>query len=108
MNIGLTGVAYLANSIIKAKKCGLDIGDYWQVLSEYERNEKIAANMMIRSIELVKNSYSSRIANSEAVGNAFSVLRNTGIDLIQSSDLLKYNFMNFASGNLNHPTNYEW
>lgn len=63
---------------------------------------------MTSSIEIVKNSYSGQIAGSEKVADAFGVLRNVAIDLIQSSDVAKYNFMNYASGNLNHPVNYEW
>eukprot|EP00347_Sterkiella_histriomuscorum_P011785 403371105 len=61
MNIGITGVAFLANSIIKAKKCGYDIGNYDYVLSDYEKQEKVNAQMMVSSIELVKSSYSEML-----------------------------------------------
>ncbi|CDW77713.1 ubiquinone biosynthesis monooxygenase coq6-like [Stylonychia lemnae] len=109
MNIGLTGVAYLANQVVQAKKCGLDIGDYGNVLSDYERKENINAKMMISSIEFVKASYSGRIYGSERIADStLGVLRNVFIDLIQTSNIAKYNFMNYASGNLNHPITYEW
>ena len=45
---------------------------------------------------------------SESLGHILALARNMGIDLIDSSDFLKYNFMNFASGNYTHPLNYEW
>jgi 2-octaprenyl-6-methoxyphenol hydroxylase len=36
LNLGITDVAYLANSIVKAKKSGVDIGNYDLVLKDYE------------------------------------------------------------------------
>jgi len=96
MNIGITGVAYLANALIKAKKAGVDIGNYDLVLREYEMKEQMNAKIMSGSVEFVKNSYQSKIAGSELVGDALGFFRNMAIDMIDSSDLLKYNFMNYA------------
>jgi len=42
------------------------------------------------------------------LGHILALARNIGIDLIDLSDLMKYNFMNFASGNYTHPLKYAW
>ena len=106
--MGLSDVAYLANAIIKAKKEGQDIGDYEQVLKEYGRLSKANAYMIIGAIEFVKSSYGPNWLGSENLGHVLAGARNLGIDLIQASDLMKYNLMNFAAGNVNHPSKYEW
>ena len=69
---------------------------------------KINANSMIASIEVVRNSYMGKIGGSSAAAEVLSLFRNAAIDLIQMSELAKYNFMNFASGNVTHPVKYEW
>jgi hypothetical protein len=45
---------------------------------------------------------------SENMGHVLALARNAGIDLIELSDFAKFNFMNFASGNITHPAKYEW
>lgn len=57
LNLGITDVAFLANSIVRAKKQGQDIGNYDLVLKDYENYSKWNAYMMTGSIEFVKNSY---------------------------------------------------
>lgn len=37
LNLGLSDVAFLANTILKAKKGGADIGNLEHVLSNYDR-----------------------------------------------------------------------
>ena len=108
LNLGITDVAYLANSIVKAKKSGQDIGNYNLVLKDFELKAKANAYSMISAIEVVRNSYMNRVGGSQAAGGLLGVLRNVAIDAIQMSELAKYNFMNFASGNLTHPVQYEW
>jgi hypothetical protein len=61
---------------------------------------------MISAIEVVRNSYQGKPGN--IAGNMLSFLRNAAVDVIQMSEFAKYNFMNFASGNLTHPVKYEW
>ena len=106
--MGITDVAYLANSIIKAKKSGVDIGNYELVLKDYEVGAKANAYSMISAIEVVRNSYLNRVGGSQTAASLLSVMRNIAIDGIQMSELAKYNFMNFASGNVTHPVRYEW
>ena len=60
------------------------------------------------AIEFVKKSYEPSVQGNEALGHVLAGARNLGIDIIESSDVLKYNFMNFASGNVTHPSVYEW
>jgi 2-polyprenyl-6-methoxyphenol hydroxylase-like FAD-dependent oxidoreductase len=108
LNLGITDVAYLANSIVKAKKSGQDIGNYDLVLKDFELKAKANAYSMISAIEVVRNSYMNRVGGSQAAGGLLGVLRNVAIDAIQMSELAKYNFMNFASGNVTHPVQYEW
>mmetsp|Transcript_18066 Transcript_18066/g.30821 ORF Transcript_18066/g.30821 Transcript_18066/m.30821 type:complete len:131 (-) Transcript_18066:57-449(-) len=108
LNLGITDVAYLANVLIKARKGGCDIGNLEHTLNEYGFQSKANAASVISSIEFVKNSYGSKPAGSEALGHLLGLARNVGIDLIDSSDTLKFNFMNFASGNYTHPLKYEW
>ena len=108
LNLGLTDVAYLANTLIKAKKGGADIGNYEHVLSDYNFKSKANAASVISSIEFVRNSYSPKLFGNEALGHILALGRNIGIDVIQSSDLLKHNFMNYASGTYTHPAKYEW
>lgn len=82
LNLGITDVAYLANSLIKAKKSGLDIGNYGLVLKDYETYAKTNAYSMISAIEVVRNSYLSRIAGSQRAAQVLSVFRNAAIDII--------------------------
>ena len=108
LNLGITDVAYLANSILKAKKSGQDIGNYDLVLKDFESNARANALSMISAMEVVRNSYQGRVGGSQQAGTALGFLRNIALDGIQMSELAKYNFMNFASGNLTHPVRYEW
>ncbi len=82
MNLGVTDVAYLANAVIKAKKSGLDIGNYGLVLKDYETYAKANAYSMISAIEIVRNSYLNRIGGSEGAAKILSVARNAAIDII--------------------------
>ena len=63
---------------------------------------------MISAIEVIRNSYSKRPFGSEAAGSVLEGLRNIAFNAIEMSEFAKYNFMNFASGNLTHPVKYEW
>lgn len=108
LNLGLSDVAYLSNTIIGAKKSGSDIGNKEHVLSAYDRSSKLNAYSVIGSIEFIKTSYTPKIAGSEGLGHILSLARNIGIDLIDSSDFAKYNFINYAGGNYTHPLKYEW
>ena len=94
--------------MVKAKKGGADIGNLEHVLSKYNKQSKVNALSVIGSIEFVKNSYTPSFLGSETLGHALSLARNVGIDLIDSNDFLKFNFMNYASGNYTHPLVYEW
>lgn len=64
--------------------------------------------MIMTAIDFVKTSYDPKLQGSETLGHVLAAARNLGIDIIESSDLMKYNFMNFASGNATHPAVYEW
>ena len=108
LNLGLSDVAYLSNTLVKAKKGGADIGNFEHVLSKYNQQSKLNAYSVIGSIEFVKNSYTPSFLGSETLGHGLSLARNIGIDLIDSNDFLKFNFMNYASGNYTHPLVYEW
>lgn len=101
-------MAYLTNAIIKGKKSGLDIGNYDLVLRDFERNAMTNANLMLASVEFVKNSYSSKVMGSDALADVLGLFRNAALDVIDTSELAKYNFMNYASGSLTHPSCYEW
>lgn len=48
---------------------------------------------MIAIIEFVKNAYGPRVAGSEGLGHLLALGRNIMLDAIESSDLVKYNFM---------------
>ena len=48
---------------------------------------------MIATIEFVKNAYSPRVGGSEGLGHLLALGRNVALDMIESSDLVKYNFM---------------
>lgn len=63
---------------------------------------------MTAGIEFVKKSYAPDVGGNEAMGHVLAVARNAGIDMIEFSDLLKFNFINFASGNVTHPGKYLW
>jgi 2-octaprenyl-6-methoxyphenol hydroxylase len=80
LNLGITDVAYLANSIVKAKKSGVDIGNYDLVLKDYEYYAKANAVSMISAIEMIRNSYMSKLGGSSTAGKIFSMLRNIAID----------------------------
>jgi len=108
LNLGLSDVAYLSNVIVSAKKGGQDIGDLGHVLQSYDKQAKANAYLIMAAIEFVKRSYDPSLQGSETLGHVLAAARNVGIDLIESSDVLKYNFMNLASGNVMHPSVYEW
>lgn len=108
LNLGFTDVAYLANVILKAKREGQDIGSLEFTLHEYERMSKANAYAVIATIEFVKNAYGPKVAGSEGLGHLLALGRNAVLDMIESSDLAKYNYMQFASGSFTHPSTYEW
>lgn len=108
LNLGLSDVAYLSNVLLSARKGGQDIGDLGHVLSSYDKQAKMNAYMIMGAIEFVKRSYDPTVQGSEGLGHVLAAARNLGIDLIESSDALKFNFMNFAAGNVMHPAVYEW
>ena len=62
--------------------------------------------MMSAAVEFVKSSYSTRILNSYTIGDVLALFRNTSTDIIEASDLAKFNLMNYAAGNVNHPVTY--
>ncbi len=80
--MGITDVAYLANSIVKAKKSGQDIGNYELVLKDFETHAKTNAYSMISAIEIVRNSYLGKIGGSSTAANILSLFRNVAIDAI--------------------------
>lgn len=104
----MTDVAYLANTVLKAKREGQDIGSYDFTLSQYDRQAKANAYGMIAAIEFVKNAYGPKVAGSEGLGHLLALGRNAALDMVETSDLVKHNFMNFASGSITHPSKYEW
>ena len=108
LNLGLSDVAYLSNVVVGAKKGGQDIGDLGHVLSSYDKQAKANAYMIMGAIEFVKKSYGPTVQGNEMLGHVLAAARNLGIDTIESSDWMKYNFMNVASGNVMHPGVYEW
>ena len=108
LNLGLSDVAFLGNTILTAKREGQDIGNLDSVLSQYDTQAKANAYAIVAAIEFVKNSYRPDTLGSENLGHVLALARNAGIDLIELSDLAKFNFMNFASGNITHPSKYEW
>ena len=108
LNLGLSDVAYLANAILQAKAEGQDIGSLDSTLNNYDRQAKINAYSMIAAIEFVKNSYGPKVVGSENLGHLVALGRNFILDLIECSDLAKYNFMQFASGTVTHPSTYRW
>ncbi len=61
---------------------------------------------MVSAIEFVKSAFSPKIAGSENAGHVLALARNFALDLVESSDFAKHNFMQFANGN--HPSRYEW
>lgn len=108
LNLGLSDVAFLANTIIAAKRGGADIGNKEHVLEDYAFWSRVNAETIIRSIEFIKNSYSPVFMGSEGLGHVLSAARNLSIDVLDSSDFLKYNIMNYASGSYMHPLEYQW
>lgn len=94
--------------MISQKKGGGDIGNFEHSLSTYNFNSKANAAAVIGAIEFVKSSYESKFLGSQTLGHLLSLGRNIGIDLVDSSDLVKFNLLNFASGNYTHPSTYEW
>ncbi len=101
-------MAYLTNAIIKGKRSGLDIANYDLVLRDYESKAMTNANLMLASVDFVKNSYSDKVLGSEKLGDILGLFRNAAIDVLDTSEFAKYNFMNYASGSLTHPASYEW
>ena len=108
LNLGFSDVAYLSNAVLKSKKGGADIGDYGFTLSEFEKQAMANSYAVAGSIEFVKRAYGPDVAGNEVLGHVLAGARNFGIDVIESSDFLKHNFQQFASGNVMHPAKYQW
>ena len=65
--------------------------------------------MIAGAIEFVKKSYGEDTFGRHSIANdVVTAARNLSIDLIETSDYAKFNFMNFAAGSVNHPATYEW
>lgn len=62
------------------------------VLKDYERWAKINAYLMVGAVEFVRNSYMPKVEGSNILGDAMSFVRNVAIDLLDTSEYLKYNF----------------
>ena len=108
LNVGITDCAYLANAIIDTMKSGGDIGGYHGCLKEYETNAKRNAYAVSGMIEFIKNSYEHKLLGSEILGSVLGLARNTAIELLDSSNLAKFNMQEFAYGTFSHPQSYEW
>lgn len=63
---------------------------------------------MIAAIEFVKGAYGPKVMGNDGLGHILAAARNIAIDLIEFNDLAKHNFMQFASGTAQHPSEYEW
>ena len=61
-------------------------------LKEYNLKSKANAYMIIGAVEFVKNSYMDKFVGSEALGHLLALGRNTALDIIDTSDALKFNF----------------
>lgn len=42
------------------------------------------------------------------MGNVLGMARNAAVDVIDSVEIAKYNFMKYAGGEFTHPILYEW
>lgn len=89
LNLGLLDANILANVVCKTMQEGSFIGD-WSKLMEYESLAKRNNYLMQSNIEFLKLAYGFR-------SNPLSLLRNFGVDLINSSPL-KRGFMSVADG----------
>jgi hypothetical protein len=84
------------------------VGNTSQVLEPFSNRARLNSHAVMAVIEVVKNSYSDKILGSEALGALFAGVRSMAIDTVEFSDFIKYNAMNFASGDLTSPSNYAW
>ena len=58
-------MAYLSNTLVKARREGQDIGSLDFVLSDYQRLATANAYAMVAAIEFVKSAFSPKVAGSE-------------------------------------------
>ena len=93
LNLGFSDVAYLSNSLIKAKRQGQDIGSYDFVLSDYQRQADLNSKAIVAVVEFVKQSFSPKLFGSENAGHILALARNIALDIVESSDFMKHNFM---------------
>lgn len=94
----MTSAAMLANEIIRQKNAGGDIGNYQFGLKNFAHQSKINELEVRAILEAFKKGYQDTFFGSERVGQALSFARNIGIDIVESSPLIKYNFAFFAAG----------
>ena len=64
--------------------------------------------MMVMAVEGIKSTYSEKMGGSKMLGDVFGFVRNITVDAIQMCDWTKYNMQMYLSGNLTHPSKYEW
>lgn len=107
-NLSMTSAAILANSIISQMKAGGDIGDYEYGLKYFGMKSKINELEVRAILEIFKKGYQDTFFGSETIGRAISFARNLGVDAIDATPIIKYNFAFFAAGCTNHPLEYEW
>jgi len=87
LNLGIADVAALAEVVSGSHK---DVGAM-RVLRQYERWRSEDTRLMVRMMDVFKRTYGSREP-------AVRALRNFGMDLVNSSSVVKQVIMNFASG----------
>lgn len=93
VNLGFLDAGTLANELIYAINNNKSLGDY-SVLRKYERSRKASNVAMLASMDFLKRLFS----NNHPV---LSLLRNTGLNLADSSSLSRSFFINYALGRPN-------
>ena len=92
LNLGLRDVAVLAEIIVEALRLGLDPGDLYN-LQKYQRWRSLDTAVMVASTDGINKLFSNQIS-SIAFG------RKLGLNLVNSSKLVKRFFMRQAMGEL--------
>lgn len=100
MNLGLADAAILSNLLSKGKEQGKRLNDK-SVLSDFSLNAQINTKSMIAGMELFKFIY-------QRENILFTSIRNLGMELLNSSNILKGLMTDFASGKILLPNKYNW
>ncbi len=100
LNLGIMDSAFLADEITKALNSGRRINDL-RALKEFNYRSQLNTRLMVATLETIKIIYGP-------TNSIFSAVRNFGMSVSNSSEILRGLFILSASGIASQPNKFAW